>query len=88
MKKPRPDGPTPLLRVSPLAALTPQRRARLLRRSAVPDRKIRDRASAIRRMAEAEGDSALRRAGTRYRGGRPNPRFSVRETANLMDGKG
>ena len=86
MKKPRPDGPTPLLRVSPLAALTPQRRARLLRRSAVPDRKTRDRASEICRMAE--GDSALRRAGTRYGGGRPNPRVSVRETANLMDGKG
>ena len=85
VKTPRPDGDPPLLRVSSLAALTPERRARLLRRSAVPDRKIRDRASEICRLVEAEGDSALRRAGARYGGGRLVIRVSEREKAAALE---
>lgn len=84
MKKPGPE-PSPLLRTAVLADLDPRRRARLLRRSAVPDRRVRDRASEICRMVEMEGDRALRRAGARYGGGRPDPLVPQEEKAAALE---
>lgn len=83
--RPAPAGVPPLLRTSSLGTLSPERRARLLRRSAVPDRKIRDRASEICRMVETGGDRALRRAGARYGGGRDDPRVPPRETEAALE---
>ena len=85
MKKPLTGSP-PLLRTAVLADLPPDRRARLLRRSAVPDRRVRDRASEICRMVETEGDRALRRAGARYGGGRPDPLVPQDEKAAALEG--
>lgn len=79
-------GSRPLLRTAVLADLPPGRRARLLRRSAVPDRRVRDRASEICRMVEMEGDRALRRAGARYGGGRPDPLVPQDEKAAALEG--
>ena len=79
-------GSRPLLRTAVLADLPPGRRTRLLRRSAVPDRRVRDRASEICRMVEMEGDRALRRAGARYGGGRPDPLVPQDEKAAALEG--
>ncbi len=60
-----------------LGTLSDAERSALLRRSAVPDETIRERAAAIVRRVADEGDAAVQAAGRRYGGGLPDGQLLV-----------
>lgn len=82
---PNPGAGQALMRVRRLADLDTAARRRLVTRSAVPDRAVRQAASAICRSIERRGDRALAEAGAAHGGGRPDPRVGRDEIAAALE---
>jgi histidinol dehydrogenase len=68
-----------MMRSVRLSELSAAERAGILRRSAVPDDRVRAAATEITTAIRDGGDAALADAGAKYGGGRPEPRVSAAE---------
>ena len=75
-----------MMRTIHLSELTPAQRRQILTRSAVPDDSIRSAATEICMAVRDGGDAALRVAGERFGGNRPQPLVAAQEMAAAWDG--